>query len=385
MFRLFDVLLEGVEADVTDAELEEAIGAGQGIISHQRRTNTDLSFVNVLRSVRYICPGEEHSKMEEFIEAFTNENNLRVSVEYALSIRNFELCERLLDKLTGIGKVKNLDWVKTYEIVKSFQKRELSLEKLEAAIVEHKPKNLETRTLTKLMKCYVHFYKQNWVDIKEIIPQLREDIQAIKNEYTRSTFTIRLNELDSHIQLHAHNNVEAARELVKKTNESEFSFKFNLHTHYILGQSYMLEDYETSLSHLERYVEELRKCGDHGTAEKVIMQDIAFLKNHWGVPHEIDGDLAEQIHQEYKRGNIEKAKELMEELEKEGTLSPFQMYYKGLIENNVEILMESLLDFINKGDFYFANLPLKILQADDVLGVTANMIYVKLLRREEKQ
>jgi hypothetical protein len=362
MYQLFDELLEGIESDITEVELESAIGAGQGIISHQRRVNSDLSFVNVLRSVMYIRPEKERSTMEDFIKSFTSENNLRVSIEYALSNRDFGLCDWIMEKLKDIGKAKNIDWVKTYEIVKSFQKRELSLTQLDSLVKEHKPKNLETRVLTNILKCYVHFYKQNWVDIQEMIPQIREDISTIKNDYIRSTFSIRLNELSSHIELHFKNNVERARELVEQVKESEFTFKFNLHVHYILGKSYMLEDYDKSLSHLEEYVRELRKQGDESTATNVENMDIAFLKNHWGVDFEGTNDEAEQMYLEYVRGNITKSKELLKNLEDKGELSPFQQYYKGLIEQSGETLMESMMDFINKGDFFFAQVPKRIIE-----------------------
>ncbi|MEW5567682.1 AimR family lysis-lysogeny pheromone receptor [Rossellomorea marisflavi] len=342
MYKLFDELLEGKEFDVTESELERVIGAGQGIISHQRRTGNDLSFVNVLRSVMYICPGSEQMAMKKFIESFTSENNIRVSVEYALSNRDFDLCDQIMERLNEIGKVKNVDWVKTYEIVKAFQKRELSLKELDSLVSNHKPKNIETRTLTNILKCYVDFYKQNWVDIQEAIPQIREEINAIKNDYIQTTFTIRLNELVSHVELHVNNNVEGARELVKQTNEAEFSFKFNLHTHYILGKSYMLEDYETSLKHLEKYVDELKKCGDHGTADNVIKMDIAFLKNHWN------------------KENLEITS--FSSIGFENELSPYETYYKGKILNNLDMIMESMLKFIKKGDFYLAQIPKKIIE-----------------------
>jgi hypothetical protein len=383
MYHLFDELLEGWEKDVTVNELEEAIGAGQGIISHQRNSSSDISFVNVLRSVRYICPSEEKFKMEQFIKAFTSENNLRVSLEYALSIRDFALAEWVMNKLTEIGKAKNIDWVKTYEIVKAFQERKLNLKDLSHLVKTHNPKNTETKILTNILQCYVYFYKQNWTDINELLPEIREDIKSIKkNDYLKTTFSIRLSELVSHMELHSNNNVEEARKLANQANESEFAFKFNLHTHYILGKSFMLEDYDISLSHFQKYVEELRNHGDYDTAANVEKMDIAFLNNHWGVDHDLLDDEAETIHYHYMRGNMETARDLLGELKKKGDLTPFQKYYEGLIEDSGEILMESMMDFIHKGDFFFANLPLRKLQDLQAYNVIATMIYGKLIRKE---
>lgn len=366
------------------SKLEEAIGVGQGSISHQVNKGSDFSFFFLLKATRHLCPQNEVEVMKQFIALFQKIDNKCISMEYALSIWDFELCRELIAKNREYGNVfkcrKSKDWADIFEIALHMQERSLSQEERFKMVQEAKPKTNETKTLIKLLKCSILFHEKNWNELQRLMDDLENEINAISNEYIKSTFTSRLNSLKANVYLYFENNPLKARQHAELILQDEFPSQAKRHATYILGSTYMLESYEKGLQYFNEYIENLKRVGAYNVAQDVLDKDVAFLKNHWNVELEElqTNDLAEKAHNLYKRGEVEEANKIFDQLEEtQGELTSFQKYYKGMNNNDLDLLYESLIEFLKAGNKFYASMPLVALEKYETYCKLARMLYTK--------
>ncbi|WP_277679842.1 AimR family lysis-lysogeny pheromone receptor [Gracilibacillus dipsosauri] len=135
--------------------------------------------------------------------------------------------------------------------------------------------------------------------------------------------------------------------------------------HISLSLSYIYEDFESCIYHLEeaKYIAQLLQ--DKRILHKIATRTYPFICAHFGkVENVTTNDPVEGAHIEIAKGNKKRAKQLLELAE---TSTPFTQYYLGLITNKQHHFINSYQEFMRKrSDYFFAKLPM---QACEMFGI----------------
>jgi tetratricopeptide (TPR) repeat protein len=130
----------------------------------------------------------------------------------------------------------------------------------------------------------------------------------------------------------------------------------------VLGESYIFEDYDKAKVYLEQALYALGDTFNDMMKNKkrCIMNTLNFLKVYHG--KDLDDlyltDPAEIAFLEIKKGNKEKAIEILNGLEKQnGKLSAFQLCYMGIAKEDRKLIEKSLKKFEEIGNIFYAQLP----------------------------
>lgn len=354
------VLLSKLELDIRDIsfrELSEVTNVDVALISKFFNYKHELAFESVLKIVKYVCPEEEIVLMKSFCLDVQRPENMRKAMEYCSLNRLFDELQYLLSNSTNCT---NKDWANIYSICMQFQKREkgnlLLLDELSMLC----PKTEETKVLKRILQSIMHYTLNEYSEMGRVSSYARESLNNMKEGYIRDCFEMRLLEVEAQYNLRVKNDTKIARTLAEKIIFLNFGPKFVSDAHYLIGTSFLFENYEMALRHYNICIDMLRNSGRHDLAEKIRTNGVDFVRIHWGL--DLDQvsttDVSEIAHLESKWGNKEIALNLLNNLSTNmKDESPFKIYYRALAEDNPNLLVKSLSAFFSKGDKFYANLP----------------------------
>jgi hypothetical protein len=364
------------ESDMSLSELAEAIRIPKSQLSAFLSSGgkKTIDFIYFIRAVRLIRPNHEEEFMKQVCPCLLRPQNLRVAMEYAATFNYYDLQRVLYDINVGMGR-ENKDFAEAYKIYLDFQEKTKSNEELFEELESYSPKYLETRLFKLIIQCSLYYRERNYKEMHRCSTLLYKEIGQVKNEYLRESYMSRICDIIARTYLFYKNDVKKARFFAGALRDNEFSAKRKIHSLYIYGMSYFYDDYEKSLTYLKQYRDELKAIGNSAAALTIDNKEISFLKNQWD-QHEgfHSNDPAEMAHYYAKIGESEKAVEILDTL---GSLTPFQHYYKGLATNNPESLSISFVEFMRKGERFFAALPKNELNKYENYGFFAELLYNK--------
>lgn len=135
--------------------------------------------------------------------------------------------------------------------------------------------------------------------------------------------------------------------------------------HLDLALSYIYEDFESSVYHIEeaKYIADC--LDDQRILNRITNKTYPFICAHFGRVNGVTtNDPVEQAHLEIAKGNDQLAKKMLEDL---NITTPFTQYYLGLATREHHFFIYSYQHFMEKrSDHFFARLPLK---ASEGLGI----------------
>lgn len=354
-------LMEKPERDVTNAELAQAANVCDSIISNFFNYKGELTFTAWVLVVRYLAPEKEDELVSEIAdEMIKDENrlNCRLLMEYSSTRRNFDLLEKLINSQKNAPK-ENKDWSEIYSISLLYQKRQTTDEELLDLLDNYKAKTNETKIFAQLLKARVMYRTKDYKEMFRIARLIEKPIEAIKNTYIRESYTARLCEILAQGYLYCRGDVKKARYYANNVlNLKLLCAKFTSHTYYLLGTSFLFEDFQSSINYFEKYQQELISQGRSDLAEEVNRTDVFFAKVFWGHETSIDetNDPVEKMHYHARKGDSVQVEELFTDSVKD---DPFALCYRGIANNNPELLLKSAAKFIEIGNKFFAELPRK--------------------------
>jgi len=292
---------------------------------------------------------------KEFCLNCQTHENQRVGMEF-LYMNGFH---RELEGLIEINKASsnqiNIDWGNVYEFILDRKKnRKYKGEVFNFANNYH----TNDRTLSCLLiflKIYGHIDVYEYELLDEYQEELTSMLLDIDNTLIRIYFQLRENEVLFHYHW-TKNEVEVARKYAFNIVDNIFNQDKKCFMHIWLGNTYIFDDYERSLEHLEK-AEKIAIDYDLDHFLYAIKNNVLpFISAYNGVYENITTkDIAEQAHLEIARGDKSKAVEILRGLH---DLTPFQEYYLGIALDDCHILNKSYLRFINeRKDHFFARLP----------------------------
>lgn len=368
--------LDTLNVKVTWKDLATQIGMDPSNFTHAKK-GKDIGFLYLLKISQLLAGDSFDSILKDWCLKLNQPINIKYALEY-LTINRFDTeLEQLLDKISNKSNSKELnDWADAYRIFLLYL-REDEMSIVMSELKKYNPKNFETKILADIIDIHCKQVDGEYKAMCNLIENLLPSIELIENDYIKTCYKTRLMELLSHVKLYYFNDPTTARSIAKEIIFSKIGPKFSANSYYIVGMSYLYEDYELCMSNLLEYRKLCKKIGNISRVRTIDDKDIPFVNSIWGKHNvcPVTNDISELAHYEAKYGDKEKALEMIEKSLKSDKLSGYKLYYKALATNDLTTFMESIIYFVTKsGNKFGAMLPYEHLKGDPAYKKMADML-----------
>jgi hypothetical protein len=375
---MIEEALDTSETKITWKDVANAAGITNSALSHFK-SGTELKFPHLLNIAKFVFEGNYMAKFKEWCLNLNQPSNIRYALEYLAVNRQINELEELITKINNRYSSKDLvDWAKGYSLLALYLKGNEPCAVLNQLRL-YTPKTCEMKVLVLITEIWCRNKMREYSTMNSLVSGLDLTINEIKDEYIKESYGLRVKEVLAFVQLYKFNNKEVARKYAEEIIFSDFSPTFTANASYILGMSYLFDNYDECLGNILRHRELLMESGRHAEIEVIDNNDLPFINNIWKKHNEQPktNDISEKAHYEAIIGNKGSALELINgAIEKDGP-SGFKLYYKALATNDKSLFMQSLIFFINrKGDKFYANLPYEHLKGDPVYQPMADLLFI---------
>ncbi|MGG2024173.1 AimR family lysis-lysogeny pheromone receptor [Gottfriedia sp. S16(2024)] len=370
--------LDILETKITWQDIAKAAGLTKGALSHFKN-GSEMKFPALLKIARFIYNNDYISKFKRWCLRFNQPKNVCYALDYLAVNRQVDELDELIDKVNKERQSdqKLIEWAKGYSILSSYLKGNNPEEVLNQ-LRSFSPKTIEMKILSLNTEFWCRNKMREYSIMASLIKGLDITINEIEDTYIRESYTMQLKDCLAFVNLYKFNNIELARKYANEIISSDFSATFTANAAYLLGMSYLFEDYDLCLGNILRYRGLLEETGRLAELKVVDENDIPFIKNIWNKHSQQPetNDISEKAHYEAITGNNELALELINKAIDESGVSGFKLYYKALATGDKTLFMQSLIFFISKkGDKFFANLPYSHLKDDPEYTQMANLLF----------
>jgi hypothetical protein len=375
---MIEEALDTSETKITWKDVASAAGITKSALSHFK-SGTELKFPHLLKIAKFIFEGNYMAKFKEWCLNLNQPSNIRYALEYLAVNRQIKELEELITKINNKYSSKDLiDWAKGYSLLAMYLKGNEPCSVLNQLRL-YTPKTCEMKVLTLITEIWCRNKMREYSTMNSLVSGLDLTIDEIKDDYIKESYELRVKEILAFVNLYKFNNKEIARKYAEEIISKNFSPTFNANASYLLGMSYLFDNYDKCLGNIMKHRELLIESGRNAEIEVIDNNDLPFIKNIWKKHSKQPktNDISEKAHYEALNGDKKLALELIDDaIEKEG-LSGFKLYYKALATDDKSLFMQSLIFFINrKGDKFYANLPYEQLKGDPVYQPMADLLFM---------
>lgn len=368
-------IMDTKETKICWTEIANAAGVTKAAISGFRN-GSELKFNSLLNIAKFLLDKSYMNVFKRWCLNLHQPKNLRHALEYLALNRQLEELEKLIKKIQGeYTDTKLLDWADGYSYLLMYLKG-ANYEDILSKIRSFQPKTHEIKVLVTLVEVWCRYKLFDFKIMSSLIIGLENSIKEIKEVFIRDSYLVRLNEALAYVNLYKYDNRELARHYAEEIISSKISPTFTAGAAYLLGMSYLFDDFDLCLGHILRHRELLKEAGREREIAIIDNNDIPFITNIWEKYSEQPqtSDISEKAHYEATVGNKELALRLVDEAIENSGLSGFKAYYKALATGDISMFMQSLIIFVKKGDKFYANLPYKHLKSDPVYKQMADLL-----------
>lgn len=360
-------------AGITNKELATRLGINEKKVSYYLNGNTQFNFQCFSETLIQLYknnPELRRSCLFEYCEKIKGNKNLKIGMEFVHARGEFDLLETLINKADLSKDEVTKEWAKVYRILYMRSKEGLVGKQLLIEVEKKRKtvKSIEMNLLLNIIYCYGLYDLSDYRFLYRYACDVKEKIESElpqKEKFLKQSFTIKINE-SIHATCLTLCKIKEAREythyLMSYLGEPGKYPIPQASALYVLGESYIFEDYSKSKFHLEQSLSALGETFNDKmkNKKKCIVNTLNFLKIYHG--KDLDDlylvDPAEIAYLEIKKGNKEKAIEILDGLEKQnGKLSAFQLCYMGIAKGDKKLIENSLKKFEEVGNIFYAQLP----------------------------
>lgn len=191
--------------------------------------------------------------------------------------------------------------------------------------------------------------KNNFNMTESLTEAIESEIEVIENDYIKTRYTLRLDEIMSYNSLRVNNDPETARKYAQHIIDNTTELHFIGYANFTIGLSYLFTSYENSIKYLSVSKELYKEMGREAEVIE-IEEQIEFTKVYWGMYEEDQCQFEKnQLLLDIKRNN--------QITINESVGAEYKFFIKGLKENSEKHLMLSLIKYMKNNDKFLANLP----------------------------
>jgi tetratricopeptide (TPR) repeat protein len=324
-------------------------------------------FNTMLIVIRELFPEQEKELMMEIAKTLDpNKFNTRVALEYATITKHEELKRYLIEKLAGAKNIESKDFAFIYELDDKLAKKEISSHKGIELINRKGFTSYEAKVFSRIVLIH-EYWEIGLFDIMFDLAKLTNlDLQSIEDNYLAKQYKARFGLIMSVAYLHK-GMIEESRENANNVLNSDVSESVKAMTYLNLGNSYIIENYNTSFQYLQKGLELAEKF-NLLNAQVQIKRSMNFLMNYWGHnPIYLDKtskeipDKHEVAFMHIRKNNVKEALKILDSInqnEMSNVQKGFHYFYRGLIANSKEFFYQSITYFKMSGDSFYRQLPI---------------------------
>ncbi|MED3562339.1 AimR family lysis-lysogeny pheromone receptor [Bacillus xiapuensis] len=321
------------------------------------------SIQGLLRIVEYVWGDEKLKLMIKYSEEVDpNKKMARNLLEYLAVNRQFEALNNLVDKMDNCKNKESNEWAKVYRMLCKYEKtNEEEMNLLLPEIGEINVTVFELKVFKKMLINYCYSQMTAYHMVKIISKEIETEVELIENNYIKEMYKVRTSQIMIYTHLRVCNDPNTARTYADSIiNLSMPAKAFKAYAYFYKGMSYMYTSHEEAVNNLEKSVslyEEQNRTNDVEYIEELI----EFINVYWD---KFDKDHCKSIKNEIllmiKKG-IDATNYLINNKEK---IEPeFYLYLEGCNSNSMKKWKLSMIKYINKQDFFMANLAkLKLIE-----------------------
>lgn len=322
------------------------------------------SITALLSIIREIAPNKEQEIIEKHIEKLDpNKKAARQMLEYLSNNRLLEAMRLLLDRMDNCSNDESKEWAKVYELQYEWQVNYFTLN-ADAHLKKLRKLKSDDPNLVifiQLMKCYAYYKKENDTMSSEIAEELISELEILEDGFIKTSYTAKANEVLSYINLWVKSDTEAARENAEFVIESKIGKTFTAFAYHVIGYSYYYESFDKAEKYLLLSRDLYRELGRD--AAVIDAEDtIERIKLFWDLKDGSEGFVSVQNELLYRSQKGENVTNLLEKSKDQIHCDAISCLIKGYSENSNEILHQSVLKFLKKGNTFCAKVPMLALK-----------------------
>lgn len=335
-------------------------------ITRYLKEGQEFKFKTACRIPDILFDGDE-TWLKELATLTEKPENIPSSMEYLYANLYLEELNSVIKRLDEVGSLK--DWTSAYKLCLKYHSGSFSSNDILSMISETLLLVSDTaaRTSLHILKANIHLRTKDFGELERMIGIIERGTSIMKDSYVRDSFICRCREFKAHLEMFLHINLVEARNLAEQIISDNICSKRVSNGYYIIGTSFMLDDYEKSLEYFEKSCNTLIRAGRPDLAKAISDRDVAFLHTYWGKfldDSRIISDEAENAFRLIKRGEQSKGLEILDKLPE----TPFRTYYRAIAADDPMLHFKAIGEFIGKKDYFFARLSKKELENDPVFG-----------------
>jgi hypothetical protein len=338
------------------ARISGSYSSGSNLTRVLRDPKKDFdNLQGLIKIVRHIFGEDEKNLMEQYsTELDVNNKIARYMLEYLSVNRMLDSMKNLIDKMIECSNKDSIQWAKVYSLQYDWQTNFYGMEfnAFTNRLDGFKTNIHELNTLISIMRCNIYYKEKMFKMFYELSRTIQFSIENIKDEFIKSSYTVKYNEIMSYLSFRVFNEPEKARQYAQTVLDSNIGKTFNAYAHYVIGCSYLFTDYEKAKANLYQsskiYTEINRKDAAENVDEERELLEIVWDKDIFSV----------HTNKDYRYyWLIRNNRPIPDDLENLALDKPFYFLIKGMMDDSIESLLQSLIIFVKQGDLFLANLP----------------------------
>jgi hypothetical protein len=326
-------------------------------MKEEKEKRTEINFHSMIMISNILFPEDPYELLNKYALQVQQPINKKSAIEYCSMNRQIETGYKLLETFKDVEQLQ--EWVPLYKLLFDRVSGKISPEEVNELAFEVKVKSPELKALYRILVAYA-FQDQKKYDLcYESFNGVERLIDQATIPYIKHSLAIRHTELAGYICLRVFGDIKTSRKYCKELIQNslvESGYKGT--AYYILGTSYLFENVDKAIFHLECSAESFKQSARKETA--------TFIENYM-IP------LAYIIHEQFtkvkttdksllaflnaKTNNTKAAIDYLEEYIEENESTPFTRFVRGLALKSPELLMDSMGMYDATGEMFFINLP----------------------------
>ena len=353
MSKLKNLLIKRTEEerDLT-GKLADVLGCNRSVITKFKNPGKELdSFDSLIAIARYLDEKNELELMIDYAnEIDVNNKTARYMLEYLAVNRKTEALRELLNRMKEAKNKESLEWASFYELLYTQLTDYYSVDYKQRIIdtATYRTNTVEMKVMGKLLNVYSYYEVNDYKSMLNLIPVIEGLLEEIKDTFIGRIYLSRTLEMKSYVYLTVLDQVEEARKIAHKSIELNTSKKFTAYAYYILGLSYLYESFENGMKYFNKSIE-LYEEVQFSTSVHEVEETKEMFAAIWSKKVDYKIDYCSKLCSIY-RGE-------KPEIDCVNRDVAFEKLTEGMKNKDFNQLLNSLIEFIKRGDKFFANLP----------------------------
>ena len=331
----------------------------QDLISHYLHHDSQLKFHQFLTMIQ--IENNEISNLPlalQFLRQTTCDTDLRLALEFSYINFCYDDLAYFIEKNEESLHPLNRKYAMFYQLMLDIQEGE-SPQKIRSCAKSMQCDHPELTCLKYLVFIEVDLSIHHYHRLGTYIDKIQQLLDQLDHPLLVNFLQVRIQIL-SFFYYWKQNELILARKYAYHFLQMPYHIKQKAQIHLQLAYTYIYEDVDASLYHLQEAERIASSLGDQMQLNNILNKAYPFICAHFGITQGVTTeDKLEKAHLEVVKGNMEKAVYLLQNLPES---TPFSQYYLGLATQQQDYHFQSYRNFIHTRKDHFAKLPMMALE-----------------------